>query len=152
MARAIKNVKIGPSPKWMQERLSAAGVRPISNIVDITNFVMLETGQPMHAFDAADIRGGEIVVRRAKEGEKLVTLDRKERELAPSMLLICDSEGPIGIAGVMGGENSEIRETTKTVVFESAKFMYGNIRQTSRALGPVSYTHLDVYKRQVFHS
>lgn len=135
MARAIKNVKIGPSPKWMQERLSAAGVRPISNIVDITNFVMLETGQPMHAFDAADIRGGEIVVRRAKEGEKLVTLDGKERELAPSMLLICDSEGPIGIAGVMGGENSEIRETTKTVVFESAKFMYGNIRQTSRALG-----------------
>lgn len=135
MARAVKNVKIGPSPKWMQERLSAAGVRPISNIVDITNFVMLETGQPMHAFDAADIRGKEIIVRRAKEGEKIVTLDGKERELSASMLLICDGQGPIGIAGVMGGENSEIRENTTTVVFESAKFMYGNIRQTSRGLG-----------------
>lgn len=135
MARAVKNVKIGPSPKWMQERLSAAGVRPISNIVDITNFVMLETGQPMHAFDAADIRGGEIIVRRAKDEEKIVTLDGKERELSPSMLLICDKEGAIGIAGVMGGENSEIRENTRTVVFESAKFMYGNIRQTSRGLG-----------------
>ena len=135
MARAIKNVKIGPSPRWMQEKLKAAGVRPISNIVDITNFVMIETGQPMHAFDAKDIRGSHIVVRRAEQGERIVTLDGKERALASSMLLICDEQGPIGIAGVMGGENSEIKEDTKTVIFESAKFGYGNIRQTSRALG-----------------
>ena len=135
MAKAIKNVKIGESPAWMKERLKSAGVRPICNIVDITNFVMLETGQPMHAFDAADIRGGEIIVRRANEGEKITTLDGKERELAASMLMICDKQGPIGIAGVMGGENSEIKDTTQTVIFESAKFTYGNIRQTSRALG-----------------
>ena len=135
MARMVENVKIEPSPRWMQLRLKAAGMRPINNVVDITNFVMLETGQPMHAFDYEDIRGHKIIVRRAEEGEKLTTLDGKERELTPSMLMIADGEGSIGIAGVMGGENSEIKETTKTIVFESAKFMYGNIRQTSRALG-----------------
>lgn len=135
MARAIHNVQIAPSPKWMQERLYAAGMRPINNIVDITNFVMLETGQPMHAFDGADITGKHIVVRRANEGECLTTLDGNTHELTDSMLLITDESGPIGIAGIMGGENSEIKPDTKTVVFESAKFMYGNIRQTSRSLG-----------------
>jgi phenylalanyl-tRNA synthetase beta chain len=135
IARAVRNVKIGPSPKWMQERLKAAGVRPISNIVDITNFVMLETGQPMHAFDLNDIKGRRIIVRRALKGEKMTTLDGKERELTESMLMICDSERTIGIAGIMGGENSEIKDTTATVIFEAAKFTYGNIRQSSRALG-----------------
>ena len=135
MARMVENVIIEPSPLWMQQRLKAAGMRPINNVVDITNFVMLETGQPMHAFDYEDIRGKQIIVRRAEEGEKIVTLDGKERDLTTSMLMIADGEGSIGIAGVMGGENSEIKETTKTIVFESAKFQYGNIRQTSRALG-----------------
>ena len=135
MARAVRNVKIAPSPRWMQERLRAAGMRPINNIVDITNFVMLETGQPMHAFDAEDIRGGKIIVRRAQDGERMKTLDGKEREFTSSMLLIADAEGPIGVAGVMGGLDSEIKPDTTAVVFESAKFGYGNIRQTSRGLG-----------------
>ncbi|MBE5760033.1 MAG: phenylalanine--tRNA ligase subunit beta [Clostridiales bacterium] len=135
IARALKNVKIGPSPKWMQERLRAAGVRSINNIVDITNFVMLETGQPMHAFDADFLRGSHIIVRRAEDGEKIVTLDEKERDLDSSMLLITDEGGPIGVAGVMGALNSEIKDDTKTVVFESAKFTYANIRKTAKALG-----------------
>lgn len=135
LAAAVTDVKIESSPDWMRLRLKEAGIRPINNIVDITNYVMLETGQPMHAFDADDIAGGKIIVRRAQEGEKIITLDDKERELNSNMLLICDSEKPIGIAGVMGGQNSEIKDTTKTVIFESAKFGYGNIRQTSRALG-----------------
>jgi phenylalanyl-tRNA synthetase beta chain len=135
IARAVGNVKIAESPDWMKQRLQEAGIRPINNIVDITNYVMLETGQPMHAFDAAEIRGKKIIVRRAVNGEKMNTLDGKEREFTDSMLLICDSEGPIGVAGIMGGENSEIKPTTTAVVFESAKFQYGNIRQTSRALG-----------------
>lgn len=121
----------------MDEKTAKGGraLRPINNIVDITNFVMLETGQPMHAFDYRDIRGHEIIVRRAQEGEKLVTLDGKERVFNDKALLIADGQGAIGIAGIMGGENSEIKDTTTTVVFESAKFMYGNIRQTARALG-----------------
>ncbi len=135
IARAIKNVKIGPSPKWMQDRLRAAGIRSINNIVDITNFVMLETGQPMHAFDADFIRGNHIIVRRAENGEKIVTLDEKERELDNSMLLITDEGGAIGVAGVMGALNSEITDKTTTVVFESAKFTYANIRKTAKALG-----------------
>ncbi len=135
VARAVRNVKIGPSPKWLRERLKSAGVRSINNIVDITNFVMLETGQPMHAFDHKDIRGSKIIVRRAKEGENITTLDGKVRNLTGDMLLICDAGGPIGIAGVMGGENSEIKEDTTTVIFESAKFMQGNVRRTVRALG-----------------
>lgn len=135
IARAVKNVKIQESPEWLKKKLRAAGIRPISNIVDITNFVMLETGQPMHAFDAADIRGNQIIVRRAENGEKMTTLDGKEREFNDSVLLIADAEGAIGIAGIMGGENSEIKPTTCTVVYESAKFMYGNIRQSSRFLG-----------------
>jgi len=135
IAAAVTDVKIGPSPMWMRLRLREAGIRPINNIVDITNFVMIETGQPMHAFDAADIRGNRIIVRRAGNGEKMTTLDDKPREFTENMLLICDEEGPIGIAGVMGGQNSEIKQDTSTVVFEAAKFAYGNIRQTSRALG-----------------
>ncbi|MGI5849840.1 MAG: phenylalanine--tRNA ligase subunit beta [Christensenellales bacterium] len=135
VARAVKNVKIGPSPKWLRDRLTSAGIRSINNIVDITNFVMLETGQPMHAFDSQDIRGSKIIVRRAHSGETITTLDGKERPLTNNMLLICDAKGPIGIAGVMGGENSEIKDDTKTVIFESAKFALGNIRRTSRALG-----------------
>ncbi len=135
IAAAVTDVKIERSPQWMRTRLREAGIRPINNIVDITNFVMLETGQPMHAFDANDIRGDQIIVRRAVAGEKMTTLDGKDREFTENMLLICDAEGAIGVAGVMGGQNSEIKPTTKTVVFESAKFGYGNIRQTARALG-----------------
>lgn len=135
IARAVKNVKIGPSPKWLKDRLISAGIRSINNVVDITNFVMLETGHPMHAFDHKDIRGSKIIVRRAHSGEKIVTLDEKERELTDDMLLICDAEGPIGIAGVMGGQNSEIKDDTTTVIFECAKFLQGNIRRTSRGLG-----------------
>lgn len=135
IARAVKNVKIGPSPAWMRERLTSAGIRSINNIVDITNFVMLETGQPMHAFDHNDIRGRHIEVRRAKQGETITTLDDKERALTEEMLLICDAQGAIGIAGIMGGQNSGIRDTTSTVIFESAKFSLGNVRRTSRALG-----------------
>jgi|AGTN01.2.fsa_nt_gi phenylalanyl-tRNA synthetase, beta subunit, non-spirochete bacterial len=135
IARAVKNVSIGPSPDWMRDRLLSAGIRAINNIVDITNFVMLEMGQPMHAFDHNDIRGRQIVVRRANKGETITTLDEKERALTEEMLLICDAQGPIGIAGVMGGENSGIRDNTTTVVFESAKFSLSNVRRTSRALG-----------------
>jgi len=135
VARAVKNVKIGPSPKWLRDRLISAGVRSINNIVDITNFVMLEMGQPMHAFDHKDIRGGRIIVRRARTGESIVTLDSKERALSQDMLMICDAQGAIGIAGIMGGENSEIKTDTTTVIFESAKFRQGNARRTARALG-----------------
>jgi len=138
IARAVKNVKIGPSPKWLKDRLISAGVRSINNIVDITNFVMLETGQPMHAFDHKDIRGSHIDVRRAQNGEKIVTLDDKERELTDDMLLICDAEGPIAIGGVMGGQNSEIKDDTQTIIFEAAKFSQANVRRTSRSLGLAS--------------
>lgn len=135
IARAVINVKIGPSPAWLRDRLLSAGIRSINNIVDITNFVMLETGQPMHAFDHNDIRGQHIIVRRAESDETIITLDDKERMLTEDMLLICDAQGPIGIAGVMGGQNSGIRDNTTTVVFESAKFALGNVRRTARALG-----------------
>ncbi|MBQ3274665.1 MAG: phenylalanine--tRNA ligase subunit beta [Christensenellaceae bacterium] len=135
MAAAVKDIRIAESPEWMKKRLREAGIRAINNIVDITNFVMIETGQPMHAFDASDIGGSKIIVRNAEEGEKITTLDDKERELNTSMLMICDGMKPIGIAGVMGGQNSEIKDDTKTIIFESANFNYGNIRQTSRALG-----------------
>jgi phenylalanyl-tRNA synthetase beta chain len=132
---AIADVTIGPSPQWMQDRLTACGVRPISNIVDITNYVMLELGQPMHAFDFDKMRGGTVVVRRAKPGEKMTTLDGKQRVLSSEMLVIADADNAEDIGGVMGGANSEISERTKRVVFEAAYFAPGQIRQTSKALG-----------------
>ena len=135
MARVIKNVKIGPSPEWMKKRLMACGVRSINNIVDITNYVMLEMGQPMHAFDINSISGREITVRRAKKGEKITTLDEQERELTDEMLVIADNTKPVAVAGVMGGINSGIEENTNTVVFESAIFKRGSVRLTAKQLG-----------------
>lgn len=134
-ARVIKNIKVGPSPMWMRKALNAAGVRAINNIVDITNYVMLETGHPMHAFDLAKVKDQHIIVRRAYEGEKIVTLDGKERDLTTDMLMIADQTNATGIAGVMGGEESEITDETTTVMFEIAAFDRANIRQTTRALG-----------------
>ena len=134
-SRMVKNVKIGPSPKWLRQRLRANGVRPINNIVDITNYVMLEYGQPMHAFDYRYVASGKIVVREAEEGENLTTLDGNIRQLKPGMLVIADENKPIGLAGIMGGENSEILDDTTTVVFESANFNGTSIRQTALALG-----------------
>ena len=134
-ARMVANVKIAPSPKWLRQRLRANGIRPINNIVDITNYVMLEYGQPMHAFDYRYVSSGKIIVREADEGEKLVTLDGNVRELNPGMLVIADDSRAIGLAGIMGGENSEIVDDTTTVVFESANFNGTSIRQTALALG-----------------
>ena len=134
-ARMVRNVKIGPSPKWMRERLRASGVRPINNIVDITNYVMLEYGQPMHAFDYRYVKGGKIVVRRAEDGETLTTLDGNVRNLNSSMLVIADDTRAVGLAGIMGGENSEIVEDTVDVVFESANFNGTCIRRTALSLG-----------------
>lgn len=134
-AKGVKNVKIAPSPQWMQERLLAAGVRPINNIVDITNFVMLEVGQPMHAFDRREIKSGKIVVGRAKQGEKFTTLDDVERELNSDVLCIKDNQNIIGLAGIMGGLDSEIKEDTTEVIFESANFDGINIRVNSKKLG-----------------
>ncbi len=134
-ARMVANVKIGPSPKWLRQRLRANGVRPINNIVDITNYVMLEYGQPMHAFDYRYITSGKIVVREAAAGETLTTLDGTVRTLTPGMLVIADDTRAIGLAGIMGGENSEIVNDTTTVVFESANFNGTSIRQTALALG-----------------
>ena len=134
-ARMVANVKIAPSPKWLRRRLRANGVRPINNIVDITNYVMLEYGQPMHAFDYRYITSGKIVVREAEEGETLTTLDGNVRALKPGMLVIADDNRAIGLAGIMGGENSEIMDDTTTVVFESANFDGTSIRQTALALG-----------------
>ncbi len=134
-ARMVANVKIGPSPKWLRHRLRANGIRPINNIVDITNYVMLEYGQPMHAFDYRYVSSGKIVVREAEEGETLTTLDGNVRNLKPGMLVIADDNKAIGLAGIMGGENSEIVEDTTTVVFESANFDGTSIRQTALALG-----------------
>ncbi len=134
-SRMVTNVKIAPSPKWLRQRLRANGVRPINNIVDITNYVMLEYGQPMHAFDYRYVSSGKIVVREAEAGEKLTTLDGNVRDLTPGMLVIADGDKPIGLAGIMGGENSEIVADTTTVVFESANFDGTSIRQTALALG-----------------
>ena len=133
-ARLVKNVKIGPSPAWMRERLRNSGVRPINNIVDITNYVMLEYGQPMHAFDFSCVEGGKIVVRTAREGETIQTLDGNERKLTPNMLCICDEHKPVCVAGVMGGANSEIIGDTAQVLFESANFNGASIRRTAVAL------------------
>ena len=134
-ARMIKNIHIAPSPKWLRQRLRASGVRPINNIVDITNYVMLEYGQPMHAFDYACLDGGRIIVRRAAEGEVMNTLDSSERVLTPDMLVIADENKPVGLAGVMGGENSEITESTTYAVFECANFNGTSIRRTAARLG-----------------
>ena len=134
-SRMVANVKIAPSPKWLRRRLRANGVRPINNIVDITNYVMLEYGQPMHAFDYRYVSSGKIVVREAEDGETLTTLDGNVRNLKAGMLVIADENKPIGLAGIMGGENSEIKDDTAMVVFESANFDGTSIRQTALALG-----------------
>lgn len=134
-AGIVKNVKIAPSPRWMRERLRASGVRPINNLVDITNYVMLEYGQPMHAFDLRYVKDGKIVVRNAAEGETITTLDSVTRTLSPEMLVIADAEKPIAVAGVMGGEYSGIMEDTNTVVFESAYFEPVQVRRTAKKLG-----------------
>ena len=134
-ARMVRNVKIAPSPDWMAERIRNSGMRPINNIVDITNYVMLEYGQPMHAFDFSCVNNGEIHVRRAKSGETIKTLDGTERKLSEDMLCICDTEKPVAVAGVMGGENSEIVGDTACVLFESACFNGPSIRRTATALG-----------------
>ena len=135
VARVVKNVKIGPSPKWLTRRLNACGVRSINNIVDITNYVMLEMGQPMHAFDINSIEGKQIIVRRAKNEEKITTLDKEERNLDNDMLVIADKNKPVAIAGVMGGLNSEIENGTDTIVFESAVFYGGSVRRTAKKIG-----------------
>lgn len=133
--KIVKNVKIGPSPLWMQHRLKACGIRSINNIVDITNYIMLEYGQPMHAFDLRHVKGASICVRRAHPGEKITTLDDVERALDETMLMICDSEKPVAVAGVMGGQNSEIEDDTPTILFESATFCAPMVRKTARKLG-----------------
>ncbi len=135
VARMVENVKIQESPEWLKRRLKACGVRAINNIVDITNYVMLEMGQPMHAFDIESIKGKHITVRRAKNGETITTLDEEERVLDDTMLVIADDEKPVAIAGVMGGLNSEIEKDTQTVVFESAVFYGGSIRKTAKKVG-----------------
>ena len=138
IAHYVYDVKIGESPAWMKRRLALVGIGAISNVVDITNYIMKEFGQPMHAFDCSYLEGNAINVRRAHDGEKIVTLDEKEFTLNPNNLVICDGVKPVALAGVMGGLNSEIRDTTCEVMFESAKFARDNIRKTSRALGQVS--------------
>lgn len=131
-ARVVKNIKLAPSPKWMQHRLASHGIRPINNIVDITNYVMEEFGQPMHAYDLDTIAGHEIRVRRAAKGEKFVTLDGQERTLDDSILMICDGEKAVGLAGIMGGENSMITDNVQTMLFEAACFDGTNIRLSSK--------------------
>ncbi len=137
-AHYVTDVKIAPSPAWMRRRLALVGCQAISNVVDITNYVLKELGQPMHAFDFSYLRGGRINVRRAADGEKIVTLDEKEFTLTHDNLVICDGERPVALAGIMGGLNSEILDTTSAVMFESAKFARDNIRKSSRALGQSS--------------
>lgn len=131
----VENIKIAESPTWMKRRLFLMGLRSINNIVDITNYVLLEIGQPMHAFDLKDLKDNTIIIRRAEKGEKITTLDEKEFELNENNLVICDAEKPVAIAGVMGGLNSEIKPDTKSVLFESAKFSRDNVRKTARLLG-----------------
>jgi phenylalanyl-tRNA synthetase beta chain len=134
-ARVFEDVTIGPSPPWLKQRLMAAGQRPISNVVDITNYVMLASGQPLHAFDLDEVRGRRIVVRRAAEGERMTTLDGAEREFSSEAALVCDAEGPSGIAGIMGGQISEVQDTTSRVLMEAATWVGPNIMRTSKALG-----------------
>ena len=134
-ARVCKNIKIGPSPKWMQRRLAASGIRPINNLVDITNYVMEECGQPMHAFDLDQIAGHKIIVRRAADGDEFQTLDGQVRRMDSEVLMICDAEKEVGIAGIMGGENSKITDDVKTVLFEAATFNGPNIRKSAKRVG-----------------
>ncbi|MGN1159137.1 MAG: phenylalanine--tRNA ligase subunit beta [Lachnospiraceae bacterium] len=134
-ARVVKNIKIAPSPKWMQRRLAASGIRPINNLVDITNYVMEEYGQPMHAYDLDTIAGHQIIVRRAKDGDEFQTLDGQIRKLDNDVLMICDAEKEIGIAGIMGGENSKITDNVSTVLFEAATFHGANIRKSAKRIG-----------------
>lgn len=134
-ARVVKNIKIAPSPKWMQRRLAASGIRPINNLVDITNYVMEEYGQPMHAFDLDTVAGRQIIVRRAKDGDEFQTLDGQMRKMDSDVLMICDAEKEIGIAGIMGGENSKITDDVKTVLFEAAVFNGPNIRKSAKRIG-----------------
>ncbi len=134
-ARVVKNIKIEPSPQWMQRRLAASGIRPINNLVDITNYVMEEYGQPMHAYDLDKIEGNKIIVKRASEGDTFMTLDGQERKLDGEMLMINDAVKPIGIAGIMGGENSKITDDVKTVCFEAATFNGANVRKSAKRLG-----------------
>ena len=135
VARVVTDIKVGPSPKWMRERLAAQGIRSINNIVDITNYVMEEYGQPMHAFDLDTIAGNKIIVRRAKDGDKFITLDGQERTLDSDVLMICDGEKEVAIAGIMGGENSMVTENIKTLLFEAACFDGTNIRLSSKRVG-----------------
>ena len=134
-ARVVKNIKIAPSPQWMQRRLAASGIRPINNLVDITNYVMEEYGQPMHAFDLDTVAGRQIIVRRAKDGDEFQTLDGQMRKMDSDVLMICDAEKEIGIAGIMGGENSKITDDVKTVLFEAAVFNGPNIRKSAKRIG-----------------
>lgn len=134
-ARVVKNIKIAPSPKWMQRRLAASGIRPINNLVDITNYVMEEYGQPMHAFDLDTVAGRQIIVRRAKDGDEFQTLDGQMRKMDSDVLMICDAEKEIGIAGIMGGENSKITDDVKNVLFEAAVFNGPNIRKSAKRIG-----------------
>ena len=135
VARVVKDIKLAPSPEWMQRRLAACGIRPINNIVDITNYVMEEYAQPMHAYDLDTIADHKIIVRNAKNGEAFTTLDGQERTLDDSMLMICDGEKAVGIAGIMGGENSMITDNVKTMLFEAACFDGTNIRLSGKKLG-----------------
>ncbi|HIE09537.1 MAG TPA: phenylalanine--tRNA ligase subunit beta, partial [Armatimonadetes bacterium] len=134
-AMAVLGVEVGPSPPWMRERLLACGIQPINNVVDVTNYVMLELGQPLHAFDLDTLRGRKIIVRRAREGERLVTLDEVERELSPSDLIIADAERAVALAGVMGGLHTGVLEYTKNVLLEGANFDHASIRRTAKRLG-----------------
>ena len=131
----VRNITPGPSPRWMKRRLALCGLRSISNVVDITNYVMLEIGQPMHAFDMDTLESCQILVRRAQQGEQITTLDGKEFTLTPENLVICDGSKPVALAGVMGGLNSEIKDDTTQLLFESAKFARDNVRKTARGLG-----------------
>ena len=131
----VRNITPGPSPRWMRRRLALCGLRSISNVVDITNYVMLEIGQPMHAFDMDTLESCRIIVRRAAEGETITTLDGKEFSLNAQNLVICDGEKPVALAGVMGGLNSELTDKTTQLLFESAKFARDNVRKTARSLG-----------------
>ena len=133
-ARLIRGVKIAPSPPFIARRLEAIGVRPINNVVDVTNYVMFELGQPLHAFDFAKISGGQIIVRNAARGETILSIDGRKRELVPSMLVIADAQRPVALAGVMGGSDSEVTESTIDVLLESARFDALSVRRTARAL------------------